>query len=459
MAKPKTSYRCSECGWTTTKWVGQCRGCNEWSTIEEISSSFNASGSSSTPLVPAQDAQPIGEVNAVIASRRSTGVSELDRVLGGGLVPGAVILLTGEPGIGKSTLLLEVAAMAANAERNLSAKPVLYITGEESPSQVRLRAQRIKAVDENLLLAAETDVQTILGHVAKHQPTLLIIDSIQTLAHSQIEGSAGGVAQVRAAAGALIQVAKRDNIPVLLVGHVTKDGSLAGPRVLEHLVDVVCHFEGERHAQLRLLRALKNRYGATDEVGCFEMRDDGIKGLSDPSGLFLDNIGENVSGTCVTVTLEGSRPLATQIQALVATSSGGTPRRTTSGVDHSRVAMMLAVLQARAGIDLSSLEVYVSTVGGAKTTEPAADLAACLALVSASADRCPKEALVAIGEVSLTGQLRSVSALKRRLSEAARLGFTKAIVPAQGYSKDFAPAGMKVKSVDTLREAIRLALE
>ncbi|OKL46921.1 DNA repair protein RadA [Boudabousia liubingyangii] len=458
MAKSKTSYQCTECGWQTTKWVGQCRECQAWSTLEEHTPTAQTATGPVTALAPKSAAKPINEISAHLTARRSTGVSELDRVLGGGIVPGAVILLTGEPGVGKSTLLLEVSAKAAAQSRADQKNPVLYITGEESAAQVRLRAERIEALDEDLLLASETELGAILGHIEAHQPSLVVIDSIQTMFSANVEGSAGGIAQVRAVASALIAVAKQQNVPVLLVGHVTKDGNIAGPRVLEHLVDVVCHFEGERHAQLRLLRAIKNRYGATDEVGCFEMSDAGIKGLADPSGLFLDEVAAQVPGTCVTVTLEGRRPLATQLQALVARAGAGSPRRTTSGVDNSRVAMMLAVCQARLGIDFSSLEVYVSTVGGAKTTEPAVDLCLALALISAASDRSPKADLVAIGEVGLTGQLRSVSGMQRRLSEAARLGFKQALVPSQGFQPQFAPKGMKVTPVSSLKEAVAFAL-
>ncbi|OKL48699.1 DNA repair protein RadA [Boudabousia marimammalium] len=455
MARQKTLYSCTECGWSTTKWVGQCRGCQAWSTLEE--NLPQATGQVQS-LAPATPAQPISQIDGQATKRRSTGVPELDRVLGGGYVPGAVVLLTGEPGVGKSTLLLEVSAKAAAASRRDGLSPVLYVTGEESASQVRLRAERINALDDSLLLATETDVSAVLGQVESTNPSLLIVDSVQTMTSSEVDGSAGGVAQVRAVAAALIAMAKRRNLPVILVGHVTKDGSIAGPRNLEHLVDVVCHFEGDRHARLRLLRSIKNRYGATDEVGCFEMGDFGIHGVDDPSGLFLSDTASDVSGTCVTVTVEGQRPMPTQVQALVAASGGGSPRRTTAGVDHSRVAMTLAVLQARAGFDLSSQDVYVSTVGGAKTTEPAVDAAVALALVSAATGRPPKAGLVAIGEVGLTGELRSTTAIGRRLAEAHRLGFNHAIVPRQGWDAAAKPAGMKVTAVDHIRQAIAAGL-
>ena len=351
MAKEKITYRCSECGWSSPKWVGQCRECGAWGTVDQTGEASGTPRASAT--VPRRPALPIGDVNGERASSRSTGVGELDRVLGGGIVPGAVILLAGEPGVGKSTLLLDVAAKAARTAAAGGRGPVLYVTGEESAAQVRGRAERIGALEPNLLIADETDLGVVLGHVEAVGPSLLVVDSVQTIFSTQVEGGAGGVAQVRAVAGSLIRVAKESDLPTLLVGHVTKDGGIAGPRILEHLVDVVCQFEGDRHSRLRLLRAVKNRYGPTDEVGCFELTDFGIDGLADPSGLFLSRTTRGVPGTCAAVSLEGRRPLPTEIQSLVAPSSGGSPRRTTSGVDHARVAMVLAVLQARIGADTS----------------------------------------------------------------------------------------------------------
>jgi DNA repair protein radA len=379
-------------------------------------------------------------------------------VLGGGIVPGAVILLAGEPGVGKSTLLLTVAANAARQAKLTGAGSVLYITGEESASQVRLRAARIDALADNLLLAAETELGAVLGQVEQANPALLIVDSVQTIASADVEGSAGGTSQVRAVAAAIIALAKERNIPVLLVGHVTKDGGIAGPRVLEHLVDVVCQFEGERHARLRLLRAVKNRYGPTDEVGCFELGERGIVELADPSGLFLSQARSEVPGTCATVTLEGRRPMAIEIQALVASTHAGSPRRTTSGLDYSRTAMALAVLQARMKVDTSSSDVYVSTVGGAKAIEPAADLALAIAVVSAARNLPTPPGLVAFGEVGLTGELRATVGVQRRLAEAARLGFDRAIVPLAGSAELRPIKGMKVLPVAHLAQAVGAAL-
>lgn len=459
------SFVCTECGWTSAKWLGQCRECKAWGTMEEFreAAATQVAGSgaalaATSAVVPSVPARPIGEVSAEEARARPTGVSELDRVLGGGIVPGAVVLLAGEPGVGKSTLLLDVAAKAAAVSRERGDGPVLYVTGEESASQVRLRAERIGAIDPALLLASETELGVLLGQVEAANPSLLVVDSVQTIASAQVEGSAGGVTQVRAVAAALIAVAKERGVPVLLVGHVTKDGGIAGPRVLEHLVDVVCQFEGDRHARLRLLRAVKNRYGPTDEVGCFDLAERGIIGLPDPSGLFLSAARSEVPGTCATVTLEGRRPMPVEVQALVAPTSAGSPRRTTSGVDHSRVAMALAVLTARLRVDTSSADVYVSTVGGARAVEPATDLAVALAVVSAARNLPTPPGLVAVGEVGLTGEVRATVGVHRRLLEAVRLGFDRAVVPLAG-SADLAPVpGMQVVPVAHLGEAVGAAL-
>ncbi|WP_432146892.1 DNA repair protein RadA [Streptomyces sp. bgisy084] len=443
--KERPSYRCTECGWTTAKWLGRCPECQAWGTVEEFGGApavrTTAPGRVTTAAVP------IGQVDGKQATARSTGVPELDRVLGGGLVPGAVVLLAGEPGVGKSTLLLDAAAKAAS-----DAHRTLYVTGEESASQVRLRADRIGALDDHLYLAAETDLSAVLGHLDTVKPSLLILDSVQTVASPEIEGAPGGMAQVREVAGALIRASKERGMSTLLVGHVTKDGAIAGPRLLEHLVDVVLHFEGDRHARLRLVRGVKNRYGTTDEVGCFELHDEGITGLADPSGLFLTRRAEPVPGTCLTVTLEGRRPLVAEVQALTVDSQIPSPRRTTSGLETSRVSMMLAVLEQRGRISaLGKRDIYSATVGGVKLTEPAADLAVALALASAASDTPLPKNLVAIGEVGLAGEVRRVTGVQRRLSEAARLGFTHALVPTDPGK---IPDGMRVLEVADVGQAL-----
>ncbi|BDZ56690.1 DNA repair protein RadA/Sms [Barrientosiimonas humi] len=446
---PRPSYKCTECGWTAVKWVGRCGECQAWGTVVEA-------GVTPARTAPAavveRPAQPIGEVDATRAEARSTGVGEFDRVLGGGLVPGAVVLVAGEPGIGKSTLLLDVAARAARESRS-----VLYVSGEESAAQVRMRAERIEAIARTLYLAAETDLATVLGQIGQVEPDLVVIDSVQTITSAEVDGAPGNVSQVREVAASIIQHAKARGIAVLLVGHVTKDGSIAGPRVLEHLVDVVVQFEGERHSRLRLVRAVKNRFGPTDEVGCFDLSEVGIVGLPDPSGLFLTRRDQPVSGTGVTVTLEGRRPLVAEVQALVAPGGGGSARRTTSGLESSRAAMVLAVLESRVGIRLRDHDCYLSTVGGVRIAEPASDLAMALAVVSASSGRPLPAGCIAVGEVGLAGDVRAVGGVPRRLAEAARIGFTRAIIPRGSLGNETLPAGMRVIEVDDLASAVDVA--
>jgi DNA repair protein RadA/Sms len=447
----KDPFRCSECGWTTSKWVGRCGECQAWGSVEEIGAPRGNSLKAGRVSSPAR---PIGEIDIESARARPTGVGELDRVLGGGLVPGAVVLLAGEPGVGKSTLLLAVGAKSA--EESIT---TLYVTGEESAAQVRLRAERLSALNPNLWLAAETDLGAVIAHIDAVKPDLLIVDSVQTIASDAIDGLPGGVTQIREVANALIRIAKDRNIAVVLVGHVTKDGSIAGPRMLEHLVDVVLQFEGERHSRLRLVRAIKNRFGATDEVGCFDLNDEGITGLPDPTGLFLTRHAEPVSGTCVTVTLEGRRALLAEIQALVGQAPGRdagypNPRRVTSGLDSSRAAMTLAVLEIRAGVALAGRDVYVATVGGAKLTEPAVDLALALAIASAAERKALPPDLIAIGEVGLAGEVRRVAGVQQRLNEAARLGFKRAIVPTDSGAHI---AGVEIIEVGRLKAAIAQA--
>ena len=449
------NFRCTECGWTAVKWVGRCGECQEWGTLEEIGTVVVRTTAATSVVRPAQ---LISEVDASKAAHNLTGVPELDRVLGGGMVPGSVILLAGEPGVGKSTLLLDVAAKFARNEHGREPQKVLYLTGEESAAQVKLRAERIGAVADTLYLGAETDLGTALGQVEAVQPVLLIVDSVQTFSSAQVDGSAGGVSQVREVAASLIAAAKRLNMTTLLVGHVTKDGSIAGPRLLEHLVDVVCQFDGERHSRLRLLRAVKNRYGQTDEVGCFDLTDDGIEGLADPSGLFTSRTSRPVSGTCVSVTMEGRRPLLAEVQSLLAPSVGSQPRRTVSGLDSSRVGMLLAVLQQRAGVRLDADDSYVATVGGARLTEPAMDLAVALAIASAKTNRPVHNKMVAFGEVGLAGEVRPVPGITQRIHEAHRLGFTHALVPLSTAGPGVIPPNFTVKQIEHIAEATELLL-
>jgi DNA repair protein RadA/Sms len=448
----RPTYRCAECGWTTAKWVGRCGECQAWGTVD-VAGGDRAAGRTA-PAAVTRPAVPIGEVRAEDAHAVTSGIPELDRVLGGGVVPGAVLLMAGEPGVGKSTLLLEAAARWARAGRR-----TLYVSGEESAAQVRLRAERTGAVVDELYLAAETDLGALLTHVEQVRPSLLIVDSVQTIGSAEVDGVPGGVTQVREVAAAVIGLAKSEGIATLLVGHVTKDGTVAGPRVLEHLVDVVLQFEGDRTSRLRLLRAVKNRFGPVDEIGCFDLTSDGIVEVPDPTGLFVSRHETPVAGTCVTVTMEGRRPLLAEVQALtVEAAGGGNPRRTSSGLDGPRVAMILAVLTKHVGVDVQKQDVYTASVGGARLVEPSVDLATAVALASAAAGHpCPSD-LVAIGEVGLAGEVRPVHELGARLREAARIGFKRAIVPV-GSDLRGVDHGLRLAPVADVGAAIRAALD
>ena len=401
---------------------------------------------------PVAPAAQIGEVDLKPVQSRPTGIGELDRVLGGGVVPGSVTLLSGEPGVGKSTLLLEVAARAARAGQR-----VLYVTAEETAAQVRLRAERTGTVAPGLLLTAETDLATVLGHIEQSSPDLLILDSVQTVASAQVDGQPGNVSQVREVAASVVRACKGSGAAAVLVGHVTKDGGIAGPRTLEHLVDVVCQFEGEPGTRLRLLRAVKNRFGPTDEIGCFDLSEGGIVEVSDPGSLFLSRQDLLAPGTCVTVDLRGRRPMVVEVQALVCAARGA-PRRTTQGLDSSRVAMVQAVLDRRLRLPLEGLDVFVSTVGGAELREPSSDLAVALALASAVMDVPLPSRLVAFGEIGLTGEVRPVAGLGRRLAEAARLGFGTAVVPRGGLEQVRVPASLQVHELGQTVEAVHQGL-
>ena len=467
MAKTSSQFVCSECGWNGPKWLGRCPECGQWGTIEEFhearpaaSKRTAAPGRTSrtqSHAVPASAAKPITEIGTENISRISTGFTEFNRILGGGIVPGSVTLIAGEPGIGKSTLLLETAGnvarlCAAQPERNT----VLYISGEESQAQVRMRASRIGAVEPNLLLAATTDLSTVLGLIEQSKPALAIVDSAQTIVSQEVDGISGGSTQVREVASALIDTAKTLDIPVLLVGHVTKDGSIAGPRTLEHLVDVVCQFEGDAETALRMLRAVKNRFGPTDEVGCFDMSGEGIEEVKDPSGLFLSSSNSAssapVEGTCVTFTLDGQRSLPIEVQSLVTKSVLPTPRRAANGVDANRIAMLVAVLYRHGNVNLLANDLYISTIAGGQAREPGCDLAIVGALASAAKSKAIGRTTCAIGEISLTGQVRPVPRLEYRLREAARLGFTTAVVPT--LRREIAIPGLSIVQVDTLQDAL-----
>lgn len=461
MAKSNVQYVCSDCGWNGAKWYGRCPNCGQWGTIEEFHeakiSPASSRASSAKPLSKKEKdriLRPVTDEGLEDVVRIPTGFGEFDRVLGGGIVPGAVILMAGEPGIGKSTLLLET---AGNIARSLvsTGKRVLYISGEESLSQIRMRARRIGAVVDNLLLASTMDLGTVVSLIQEEKPALAIVDSVQTISSPDVDGIQGGNAQVRQVAAEVIDCAKSLDIPVILVGHVTKDGSIAGPRTLEHLVDVVCQFEGDSQTALRLLRSLKNRFGPTDEVGCFDMSGEGIEEITDPSGLFVSAADQAAEGTCITFIVDGHRSLPMEIQALTTSSALPAPRRTTNGVDYNRLAMIIAVLYRHGRINLLSSDVYVSTVAGGSAREPGCDLAIAAALASASKGKAIARTTIAIGEISLTGQIRPVPRMANRLREAARLGFTTALVPVHRKSSSWQQVeGMKLVEVATVKEAL-----
>ena len=435
-----------------SKWFGRCPECSTWGTVDEVVGAAAVSGGPQRLAKPSAPAVPITSVDPDRTRHLPTGVSELDRVLGGGVVPGSVSLLAGDPGVGKSTLLLEVAHRWAQGGGR-----ALYVSGEESAGQIRMRAGRTGCTHDEVYLAAESDVNTVLGHIEEVGPSLVIVDSVQTMTGGDTDGVVGGVTQVRAVTAALTAAAKSSGVAMVLVGHVTKDGAIAGPRSLEHLVDVVLHFEGDRNTALRMVRGVKNRFGAADEVGCFLMQDNGIESVADPSGLFLDQRADPVPGTAITVTLDGKRPLIGEIQALLTSPNHeGAPRRiVVSGMDQSRVAMITAVLQKRAGVPIGMLDIYLSTVGGMRLTDPSSDLAMAAAMASAVVGRPLPATLVVFGEVGLAGDLRRVTGMDRRLAEAARLGFSTAVVPA-GCGP--APHGIRTIECATVNDALRSIL-
>jgi DNA repair protein RadA/Sms len=463
VARSQTRFVCGSCGESFLRWEGHCRACGGWNTLvetivrDEPRAARRAGGVAVAGGMTAT-AEPLAAIADADLPRLTVGIGELDRVLGGGLVPGSLVLLGGEPGIGKSTLLLQAAAGLVRASAGTAG--VLYATGEESPGQVRLRAARLGLVTgsagEAVRVLAEHDVGRVVDTARTERPDLLVLDSIQTATVDELDGAAGSVGQVREATLRLMELAKGDGIAIILVGHVTKDGTIAGPKTLEHLVDAVVNLEGERYAALRLLRATKNRFGSTDEVGVFEMADTGLREVDDPARAFLVDHGGAAPGSVVAPTLEGSRPLLVEVQALVSPSGYGMPSRKASGLDPNRLSLLIAVLGKRAGIPLGSQDVYANIAGGLTVVEPALDLALALALASSARDRPIAAGTVAIGEVGLLGELRSVAGLERRLREAARLGFTRAIVPTTGRRQPAAPVvdGIEVVAVGTVRDAI-----
>ena len=452
MKQPKTLFYCTECGNETPKWAGRCPACGAWNTVverPEAPAKGRGRGSSSRVLAPLK-ARPVTELGDSVEIRFSTGMGELDRVLGGGAVKGSLVLVGGAPGIGKSTLMLQICGRLCEFAR------VLYVSGEESQHQLKLRAQRLHVESENLLVLSETGLGEMLEAVNQEQPDVLIVDSIQTLYNDALDSPAGSVSQVKDCTMALMQLAKGSNVTVFVIGHVNKEGSIAGPKVLEHMVDCVLYFEGDRHTFCRILRAAKNRFGATNEIGVFEMGDGGLAEVENPSQMLLSGRPEEAPGTCVACVMEGARPVLAEIQALVVTSAGGNPRRTSNGFDYNRAAMLLAVLEKRGGLKLSSCDAYLNIIGGLQLDEPAADLAAVVALASSYLDKPVPGDLAAIGEVGLTGELRSVSQLAQRVAEVRRLGFKRCVVPAHRGLESV--ADLQLLPVRNIGEAIRAAL-
>ena len=447
---PKTVFVCQQCGKESLKWLGRCPNCQEWNTFAE--QTVTTVVASSRPLSIGNPPQELSQVVVESADRMPLPVAEFNRVLGGGLVAGSVVLIGGDPGIGKSTLLLKVSARVAQ-----TAGKVVYVSGEETQHQIKLRAERLGVPGNNLYLISETDVNLILGQLEQLQPRLVVIDSIQTVNLTEIEAPAGSVAQVRECTSRLMHWAKASNVPLFLTGHVTKDGAIAGPKVLEHIVDVVLYLEGEQFSAYRLLRSVKNRFGSTNEVGIFEMQEKGLVEVDNPSRAFLSQRGEETVGSVVVPTLEGSRPLLVEIQALTNPTSFGLPRRTANGVDFGRLLLIIAVLSKRCGLKLGNQDIIANVTSGLKISEPAADLGVALAIASSFRDAGVDRQLAVVGEVGLSGELRAVAQLDRRVGEAARLGFKRCLVPKSG-ARVQAPPSIEVIAVGSLREAIGVGL-
>jgi DNA repair protein RadA/Sms len=452
VAKVRTQYVCSECGGSTPKWAGRCPACSAWNTLQEavVEAARPAVANRFAPLAASGGVQMLDEVVAAEVPRFSTGQEEFDRVLGGGMVPGSVVLIGGDPGIGKSTLLLQALAHLAQT------LPVLYVSGEESPSQVALRARRLGVDGSRVPMLPEIGLERIVAGIEAHKPAVVVVDSIQTLYTEQLTSAPGSVAQVRDCAAQLTRLAKQSGVSVVMIGHVTKEGTLAGPRVLEHMVDTVLYFEGDTHSSYRLVRAFKNRFGAVNELGVFAMTDRGLRGVSNPSALFLSQHDKQVSGSCVLVTQEGSRPLLVEVQALVDTAHVPNPRRLSVGLEPARLAMLLAVLHRHAGIACFDQDVFINAVGGVKIGEPAADLAVMLSIVSSLKDRPLPRGLAVFGEVGLAGEIRPSPRGQDRLREAAKLGFSRVIAPKANVPKK-PIEGLEVIAVERIDAALSAA--
>lgn len=448
--KSKTVFVCGECGYETPKWVGKCPGCGEWNTmVEDVRLPQKAAVSAAPRPAHTFSAMPLSQINAADEHRFVTGISELDRVLGGGIVKGSVILLSGDPGIGKSTILLQVCnALQGDIK-------ILYVSGEESAIQIKLRAKRIGVESDAVSVMTETDVQTVCEYINSARPDLVMIDSIQTMQHPDISSSPGSIVQVRESANLLLRTGKSLDIPIFIVGHVNKGGDIAGPKVMEHIVDTVLYFEGERNQSYRILRAIKNRFGSTNEIGVFEMTETGLAEVENPSAMMLSGRMSDVSGGCITCIIEGTRPILAEVQGLVAATGFGNARRTAAGFDYNRLNLLLAVLEKRLGLMFSNLDTYINIVGGIRLDEPAADLSVAMALVSGLRDIPIDENTIAFGEIGLSGELRSVPRAQARVNEAERMGFTRCILPMACLKQiNSAPGGIKLIGVKRLSDAV-----
>lgn len=450
MAKPTTVFSCQSCGYQTPKWLGKCPDCGSWNSFAEEVTQKERSIKKGLELIKPLPPVPITEIEVTDEHRLNVGIAEFDRVLGGGIVRGSLVLIGGDPGIGKSTLLLQAMEMVAK-----QGSVVLYISGEESARQTKMRGERLGVASKNLYVAAETSLETILEEVKKLKPSLLVIDSIQTVFTTEIESAPGTVSQIRECASRLLYLSKGSGISTFLIGHVTKEGAIAGPRLLEHMVDTVIYFEGERGHSYRILRAVKNRYGSTNEIGVFEMRDCGLVEVSNPSEIFLAERPLNAAGSTVVSSLEGTRPILVELQALVSPTNFAVPRRTTIGVDHNRVSLLVAVLEKKAGLNLIGQDIYVNVAGGVRIDEPAVDLGIITSVASSFLDKAVDPKTVVIGEIGLTGEVRGVAQAELRIGEAAKLGFTRCIVPS-GNKLSQKRDGIELVAVSSIREALEV---
>ncbi len=454
MAKIKSIYVCSECGYESPKWFGKCPGCGEWNTMnEELPQSTSIKTSVTNSVI--NQVMSLNEINEDVEKRIKTGIGEFDRVLGGGIVLGSLTLISGDPGIGKSTILLQICEQLGKKNK------ILYVSGEESANQIKMRANRLGVTTDNLYVLPQTDVGTIIECIKSEKPDIVMIDSIQTMTYEEITSSAGSVTQVRECTNIFMHTAKGLGIPIIVVGHVNKDGAIAGPKVLEHIVDTVLYFEGEKNYSYRILRGVKNRFGSTNEIGVFEMTGEGLKEVLNPSQMMISGRPKNSSGTCVACIMEGSRPILAEVQGLVCATGFGTPRRMSTGFDYNRMSMLLAVLEKRAGYFFNNMDAYINVIGGLKIDEPAADLTVALSLVSSLKDKAVNDKTLAFGEVGLAGEIRAVSNCEQRISEAHRLGFERCIIPFHNYksiSKEL-KINMDIIPVRNIREAFSALVE